>query len=150
MQRSNFVLVTQSLKPTRWHCCCRIPRQWHTSSTLRCLGVQKIESVSCTAASWPRCCPPHSHLYVLTAHNVQTPKPLLHAEDRVRVMHPRKLAVLLRDPEAVAEGLIAMRTALPGADVSAIVCSHPELLAPERVQGLEQVRMRRMHSRSWR
>jgi hypothetical protein len=54
-------------------------------------------------------------------------------------MHPSNLVALVRDPEAVAEGLLVLHRLLPGANVSAIACAHPQMLRADRVASLQQV-----------
>ena len=55
-------------------------------------------------------------------------------------MHPDNLVALVRDPDAIARGLIALRRLLPGADVSAMACTAPQLLLGTTTDQLEKVR----------
>lgn len=47
---------------------------------------------------------------------------------RIDKIHPNTLAALLRDPSATAHGLLALRKALPEANVSAIVSANPNVI----------------------
>jgi hypothetical protein len=57
-------------------------------------------------------------------------------------MHPRALAALVRDPDAMAAGLIALRRLLPGADVSRIVCAQAQVLEAD----LDKVRFEKRNA----
>jgi hypothetical protein len=54
-------------------------------------------------------------------------------------MHPSTLAVLLKEPEAVTKTLLTLRQLLPGANISSIVCSYPQVVSPAHRESITEV-----------
>lgn len=81
-----------------------------------------------------------SYAHANVSAKITVSKRKLCAAHRIANVHPSSLVTLLRDPAATADALVAMRKALPKANINTVVSANPAVLQLAMKGSLTKVR----------